>query len=427
MFQNIRFRLALWYTITTAVLILLFATGVYLYVRSTLVERIDDTLEHVVELMERSLLLEGVRNSANIPPVNESSLEDDRIEVEWFDSDRHLVWSTFTQPLEIPLTPSIYAKTVSLNNDEQFRQITKMIVIDHQPWGYLRVSHPWFEVSKPSRLLIRDLSLGSSLMIACVAASGWLLSGIAIKPVIESYQSLRQFTADASHELRNPLAMIQANVQMALAEEKEGKLSLDAQQLRVIERITQRLGRLVNDLLFLARADSGMTQMVTQPVPLDALLIEVIEEQRIFAQQKGIDLDLELTEEDLESEPFTIEGDWDQLARLFTNLISNSIAYSQDVIKVKVVRIKKGNRYHVQVQVSDRGCGIPPEALPHIFERFYRLDTVRTHVNGTGLGLAIALAIVENHQGQIKVESQANQGTTFTVTFEKMRKERGSD
>ncbi|TVQ44758.1 MAG: sensor histidine kinase [Gloeocapsa sp. DLM2.Bin57] len=427
MFQTIRFRLALWYTITTAVLILLFATGVYLYVRSTLVERIDDTLEHVVELMERSLLLEGVRNSANIPRVNESSLEDDRLEVEWFDSDRHLVWSTFTQPLAIPLTPSIYAKTVSLNNNEQFRQITKMIVIDNQPWGYLRVSHPWFEVSKPSRLLIRDLSLGSSLMIACVAASGWLLSGIAIKPVIESYQSLRQFTADASHELRNPLAMIQANVQMALAEEKDGKLNLDPQQLRVIERITQRLGRLVNDLLFLARADSGMTQMVTQPVPLDALLIEVIEEQRIFAQQKGIDLDLELTEEDLESEPFTIEGDWDQLARLFTNLISNSIAYSQNVIKVKVVRIKKGNRYHVQVQVSDRGCGIPSEALPHIFERFYRLDTVRTHVNGTGLGLAIALAIVENHQGQIKVESQPNQGTTFTVTFEKMRKERGTE
>ncbi len=417
MFQTIRFRLALWYTIITAILILLFSTGVYLYVRSTLVERIDDTLEHVVELMERSLLLEGVRNSRNIPPVNESSLEDDRLEVEWFDSDRHLVWSTFNQPLEIPLNPSIYAKTVSGKGHEQFRQITKMIVVDNQPWGYLRVSHPWFEVSKPSRRLIRDLSLGSSLMIACVAASGWFLSGIAIKPVIESYQSLRQFTADASHELRNPLAMIQANVQMALAEEKEGKLELDSQQLKVIERITQRLGRLVNDLLFLARSDSGISQMATQPVPLDALLIEVIEEQRIFAQQKGIDLNLELAAEDLDSEPFTIEGDWDQLARLFTNLISNSIAYGQDVVKVKVARIKKGTRYQVQIQVSDNGCGIPSEALPHIFERFYRVDAVRTYVHGSGLGLAIAQAIVENHQGQIKVESKLNQGTTFTVTL----------
>lgn len=422
MFQTIRFRLALWYTIITAILILLFATGVYLYVRSTLVERIDDTLEHVVELMERSLLLEGVRNYTDIPPqVNESYLEDDRLEVEWFDSDRHLVWSTFNQPRQIPLNPNIYAKTVSLNSNEQFRQITKMIVVDDKILGYLRVSHPWFEVSKPSRRLIGDLSLGSSLMIACVAASGWLLSGIAIRPVIESYQSLRQFTADASHELRNPLAMIQANVQMALAEEKEGKLELDSQQLKVIERITQRLGRLVNDLLFLARSDSGISQMAIQPVPLDALLIEVIEEQRILAQQKDIDLELELAEEDLESDPFTIQGDWDQLARLFTNLISNSIAYGQDVIKVKVARIKKGTRYHIQIQVSDRGPGIPSEALPHIFERFYRVDSVRTHIHGSGLGLAISLAIVENHQGQIKVESKLNQGTTFTVTLPKKK------
>jgi OmpR-family two-component system manganese-sensing sensor histidine kinase len=418
MFQTTRFRLALWYTITTAILILLFATGVYLYVRYTLVERIDDTLEHVIELMERSLLLDGVRNYPQTTQVNEPSLEDDHIDVEWFDSDRHLVWSTLNQPLEIPLNPSLYGITVTITPVEQFRQITKTIIMDGQVMGYLRVSHPWFEVTKPSRRLIIDLGLGSSLMIACVAASGWFLSGIAIKPVIDSYQSLRQFTADASHELRNPIAMIQANVQMALAEsEIEGKLHLDAQQLKVIERITQRLGRLVNDLLFLARSDSGMLQMVFQPIPLDALLIEVTEEQRILATQKGVNLKLELTESDLESEPFTIAGDWDQLVRLFTNLISNAIVYTQEIVTVKLSRLKKGNRYHIQIEISDRGCGIPPEALNHIFERFYRVDSARTHVSGAGLGLAIAVAIVENHQGQIKVESKLNQGSTFIVSL----------
>jgi len=418
MFQTTRFRLALWYTITTAILILLFATGVYLYVRYTLVERIDDTLEHVIELMERSILLDGVRNYPQTPQVNESSLEDDHIDVEWFDSDRHLAWSTLNQPLEIPLNSSLYGITVTITPVEQLRQITKTIIMDGQVMGYLRVSHPWFEVTKPSRRLIIDLGLGSSLMIACVAASGWFLSGIAIKPVIDSYQSLRQFTADASHELRNPIAMIQANVQMALAEsEIEGKLHLDAQQLKVIERITQRLGRLVNDLLFLARSDSGMLQMVFQPIPLDALLIEVTEEQRILATQKGVNLKLELTESDLESEPFPIAGDWDQLVRLFTNLISNAIVYTQEIVTVKLYRLKKGNRYHVQIEISDRGCGIPPEALNHIFERFYRVDSARTHVSGAGLGLAIAVAIVENHQGQIKVESKLNQGSTFIVSL----------
>jgi len=368
--------------------------------------------------MERSILLDGVRNYPQTPQVNESSLEDDRLDVEWFDSDRHLVWSTLNQPLEIPLTPSLYGITVAITPLEQLRQITKTIVVDGQLMGYLRVSHPWFEVTKPSRRLIIDLGLGSSLMIACVAASGWFLSGIAIKPVVESYQSLRQFTADASHELRNPIAMIQANVQMALAEQEiEGKLHLDGQQLRVIERITQRLGRLVDDLLFLARSDSKMLQIVSQPVPLDALLIEVMEEQRILASQKGVNLKLELTESDLELEPFTIAGDWDQLVRLFTNLISNAIVYTQEIVTVKLSRLKKGNRYHVQIQISDRGYGIPPEALSHIFERFYRVDSARTHVNGAGLGLAIAVAIVENHQGQIKVESKLNEGSTFIVSL----------
>lgn len=424
MFQKTRCRLALWYTILTAILLLLFATGVYLYVRQTLVERIDDTLEHVVDLVENSLVAEGRKTAPIIYRVTESSLEDDRIDLEWFNADGNLVWETFEQPLNIPLTPNCHQKTVSVTTDYQLRQITKTIVVDRQILGYLRVSHPWFEVTKPSRQLIRDLSIGIVLMISCVAGLGWFLSGIAIQPVIESYQSLRQFTADASHELRNPLAMIQANVQTALSEPViQGKLNLNPQQLRVIERLTQRLGRLVDDLLFLARSDSGMLQTSFQEIPLDALLIEVIEEQRISATHKGINLILELEETEFDCDPFTIMGDWDQLARLFTNLVSNALEYTQEQVKVELTRIKKGSRHHLQIKVSDRGCGIPEAALPHIFERFYRADSARTHsqqkTTGAGLGLAIAQAIVENHHGQIKVESKLNQGTTFTVLLPK--------
>jgi OmpR-family two-component system manganese-sensing sensor histidine kinase len=95
------------------------------------------------------------------------------------------------------------------------RQITERVEIGHYVLGYLRVSHPWFEVTKPIRQLLLDLIVGICLMIASVAWIGWFLSGLAIQPVKESYQSLKQFTADASHELRNPIATIQTNVQMA--------------------------------------------------------------------------------------------------------------------------------------------------------------------------------------------------------------------
>jgi OmpR-family two-component system manganese-sensing sensor histidine kinase len=275
-----------------------------------------------------------------------------------------------------------------------------------------------------------DLMLGIGLMIASVAGIGWLLSGIAIQPVRESYQRLKQFTADASHELRNPIATIQTNVQVALAE-PDLDPEIQRQQLKVIERLTQRLGRLVNDLLFLARQDSGILQADWVLVPLDALLMEVIEEQQLMAKEKGIALSLHLVapkflivdessvigmEEDL----FTMRGDWDQLARLFTNLTSNALQYTLagGVVKVELERIRKSSYPQLQVKIVDTGIGIPESALNQIFDRFYRGDPARTYKDkGSGLGLAIAQAIVESHQGKIQVNSVLNEGTTVIVTL----------
>jgi OmpR-family two-component system manganese-sensing sensor histidine kinase len=471
LFQSTRLRLAVWYTTVTAILLLLFATGVYLYVRHTLIERIDDTLKHVVEVVDRSLIIQPLAASEGKYFINlEASfhhnvdaVEDDRIDLEWFSSEGKLLWSTFSEPLNIPLHPQRSGETVHVTSNYLLRQVTEKIEVNHKILGYLRVSHPWFEVTKPIRQLTRDLAIGISLMVLCVGGIGWLLSGIAIEPIRASYQSLKQFTADASHELRNPIATIQTNVQMALAY-PEAEPQLQQRQLRAIERLTQRLGRLVNDLLFLARSDSGMVQTDWQPVPLDALLIEVIEEQRVIAEQKGIFLSLHIVEPENSNtiaaeDIFTIQGDWDQLARLFTNLIANAIAHtpSQDEqtalaesclsrniepsVEIELKQIKKSSRdgvtlpsrdrsgnllgrdrsSYLQVKVKDTGIGIAESDLPHIFDRFYRVDPARTHnqensvATGAGLGLAIAQAIVENHQGQITVASKLNSGTTFTV------------
>ncbi|HBE35744.1 MAG TPA: two-component sensor histidine kinase, partial [Cyanobacteria bacterium UBA11368] len=306
------------------------------------------------------------------------------------------------------------------------RQVTERVEMGRQVLGYLRVSHPWFEVTKPSRQLIFDLSLGIGLMVISVAAIGWFLSGLAIKPVRESYQRLKQFTADASHELRSPIATIQTNVQVALAD-PDLEPQMHRQQLQVIERLTQRLGRLVDDLLFLARQDSGMVQPSFAPVPLDALLIEAIEEQRLVAASKNINLSLNLVEPptdinaDISEEVYTLEGDWDQLARLFTNLVGNAVQYTLPGgrVDVELQQIKRLNYTQLQVKVKDTGIGIPEDALAHLFDRFYRVDPARSRavVAGSGLGLAIASAIVENHKGHIRVESTLDRGTTFTVTL----------
>ncbi|MEG4941973.1 HAMP domain-containing sensor histidine kinase [Microcoleus sp. F4-D5] len=523
MFQATRRRLAIWYTAVTAVLLLVFATGFYFYVRTTLIDRIDDTLNHVVEVIERTLVIEPLSLPAtkdkNKLQVNiqasfrdsTDAVEDDHIDLEWFSPTGELLWSTLSEPLNIPIHANRTGETVWVNHKLRFegtnqvqerfatgnvpdvtdlrdrgkrdltaeaqraqrgeirdfdgglnaglqenlnlgseksiaqntnrvstkpisirttqnyslRQVTQRVEIGRQVLGYLRVSHPWFEVTKPIRQLILDLILGAGLTLICVAAIGWLLSGLAMAPVRESYGRLKQFTADASHELRNPIATIQTNVQVALAEPDIEPQQ--HQQLQLIERLTRRLGRLVDDLLFLARQDSGIVQQQWIEVPLDALLMEVIEEQQAIATTQNLSLSLEIVDLPNAEDNFTLLGDWDQLARLFTNIVSNAVQYtpSGGEIEVELQLAAKNKRNSpilnpaLQIKVTDTGIGIAAEALPHLFDRFYRADPARTHRSaaGSGLGLAIAKAIVENHRGQIRIDSQVDRGTAVTVTL----------
>ena len=461
MFQATRRRLALWYTTVTAVLILLFATGFYWYVRDTLVERIDDTLNHVVEVVQRSLVIEPVEGDTAIATTtgepslhvnidasfrsNAAAVEDDHIDLEWFSSTGKLLWSTFSAPIDVHLHQSNgetvrvekkgnEAESWSETDLGELRQVTQRLQVGQQVLGYLRVSHPWFEVSKPSQQLIRDLAVGTVLVVTAVAAIGWFLSGLAIAPVRESYQQLKQFTADASHELRNPIAVIQTNVQVALADPDP---HMQQDQLRVVERLTRRLGRLVDDLLFLARQDGGIMPLKREPVDLHELVQEVVEEQRAIATEKSLSLSLISSHRPLNGKefvkdsgaPLLIQADRDQIIRLLTNLISNAVRYTQPGgrVEVDLQRLKQPGNFQVQVLIKDTGIGISAESLPHLFDRFYRVDPARTYSDvqhgsleamaGSGLGLAIAKVIVENHQGFIQVESSLNQGTTFTVTL----------
>jgi two-component system, OmpR family, manganese sensing sensor histidine kinase len=452
MFQATRRRLALWYTAVTAVLLLLFASGFYLYVRTTLVERVDDTLNHVVEIVERSLVIEpataGARVLATVdadgPPLrvnveasfrdNARAVEDDHIDLEWFGPGGQLLWSTFSEVLPIPLHVNPAGETVRVSQETLFRQITERVQDQGQVLGYLRVSHPWFEVAIPSRRLILDLALGTSLMVGAVAAIGWLLSGIAMAPVRDSYQQLKQFTADASHELRNPIAVIQTNAQVALSD-PHPDVDIQQKQFQVIERLTRRLGRLVDDLLFLARQESGLIAFTPASLSLEGLLEEVIEEQQVIATERQITLRVEASlgdqgkyrpgaQKTLAAPPTassTILGDPGQLTRLFTNLISNAVQYTPDggTVTVRVQPTKHQGQPAVQVTVQDTGIGMDGDALAHAFDRFYRADPSRLRhgEQGTGLGLAIAKVIVDTHRGHIHLDSQPGEGTVVTVVL----------
>ncbi|AFY71521.1 histidine kinase [Thalassoporum mexicanum PCC 7367] len=459
MFQATRRRLAIWYTMVTAVLLLLFASGFYGYVRLTLIDRIDDTLNHVVEVLERSFTKSSDINSF-INDDLEANLEEDRIDLEWFSADGELLWTTMPRVELLPLKHSRSYDTVYLPNQEPVRQITEPVEVDHRLVGYLRVSHPWFEFTKPINQLLTDLTIGISITISLVALCGWWLSGIAIEPVRNSYQRLKQFTADASHELRNPVAVIQTNAQVALADPVPN-WDNQRQQLQVIERLTRRLGRLLEDLLFLARYDGAIVPKPDQVCDLSQILADVIEEQQPIAITKNISIQANIanidglfdisdisgsqtpngthtvsdrsqlneinetkestnakTDKDLtlvraaSKNPVSMFGDRDRLMRLFTNLLSNAITYTNPGGSI-AVSLKMANGGQAKIKIQDTGIGIPETELPHIFERFYRHQPQSK--DGSGLGLAIAKAIVEHHQGQIKAKSTVGEGTTFTV------------
>ncbi|WP_271255291.1 sensor histidine kinase [Pseudanabaena sp. Chao 1811] len=424
-----RRRLALWYAIVTAILLIVFATGFYLYVQSTLIDRIDDTIDHVAEVIERSLirsnLIDLESDFSHNFSANAQEIDADHIDIDWFSPSGEILWTTngnsdSLQQRERGILQPVY-RTVHLSEAEPLRQMTEPIVINGKLLGYLRISHPWFEVTKPVKQLFLDLAVGTTLMVGVVLLCGWWLAGIAMEPVRESYQRLKQFTADASHELRNPIAVIQTNVQVALSDPNPD-LEFQKSQLETIERITRRLGRLIEDLLFLARHDGGITNQKRETCNLSQILYEVGEEQQAIAQQKQITLQLPSEDTNL-----LISGDRDRLGRLFTNLVSNAIAYTPKGGKVKIITQPLHSTNQVQVQVRDTGIGIPEAELSQIFERFYRYQPQKSSKSSSksgnsatsesGLGLAIAKAIAESHQGQIKVESKVGQGTTFTVNL----------
>ncbi len=428
-FQSMRRRLALWYAIVTAILLVVFATGFYLYVQTTLIDRIDDTIDHVAEVIERSLIRSNLIDlesdfSQNFS-ANTQEIDADHIDIDWFAASGAVLWSTNAnvEPLqqrEKEILQPVY-RTVHLTEAEPLRQMTEPIVINDQLLGYLRISHPWFEVTKPVEQLFLDLAIGTTLMVIVVSLCGWWLAGLAMEPVDQSYQRLKQFTADASHELRNPIAVIQTNAQVALDDP-----SLDQEfqrsQLETIERITRRLGKLIEDLLFLARNDGGLTNQRREVCDLWQILSEVGEEQRAIAQQKEISLEL------INSDPkILIVGDRDQLGRLFTNLVSNAIAYTPKAGLVQIAAQSVTSQNQAQIQIKDTGIGIPEAELSQIFERFYRYQPQKANksssksgsisTSGSGLGLAIAQAIAKSHQGKINVESKVGQGTAFTVSL----------
>ena len=220
-----------------------------------------------------------------------------------------------------------------------------------------------------------------------------------------AFATQRQFLADASHELRNPLAIIRTNLDVAMADPDADPEDL-RQALVVVRRASDRMGHLVDDLLALARGQAPTVQF--EPVDLGAVVADASDDLVLQAEGREIVLDRTIVP------GVVVSGEPDALKRAVANLLENAVRYSPPGSRVRLaVGSERGRAW---VAVSDEGPGIPPEDQPRVFDRFWRADKARSRAEGgTGLGLAIVRQIANAHGGEVQLQSRVGVGSTFTM------------
>ena len=217
-------------------------------------------------------------------------------------------------------------------------------------------------------------------------------------------KSRRQMTADITHDLRNPLTVIGGYVESM----REGVLQPTPERLDAIQTEVQHLKRLVEDLRILSQADAGELKLNREPASIPVLLEQTAQAYRALTKKQGINLKID-TIADLPE----IHADPDRLAQVLGNLVTNSMRYTPQGGEIVIHAQREAN--NIIVTVSDNGKGISAEALPFIFDRFYRVDPSRTQGDESGLGLTIAKSIVEAHSGSINAESSPGKGTIIKI------------
>ncbi len=419
MFQDLRWRLLLYQLSVIAALLGIFGIAVYGFVSRSLYQQIDKKLMTLAQSATPSLSQVRTMGDDYFEQVDEVPWRDifnrDHQTLEWFDGsgERLLNWGS----TEIFSKVATGAHDATQVDGSPVRTFT-VTVFEDEPMGgepslegYVRASQSIEDIQMVRRQLLIGLGLGGGAALALAGVGGLWLTQRSLRPIEASYRQLKQFTADASHELRGPLTAIQMSVDV-MQNHPERIHPKDVKKIGAIASATTQMSYLAEDLLLLARMDVGESVIPRerQPVDLAYVLRELLILLEHAAKEKGISLTLCC------AKPISTLGDAAQLNRLFSNLLNNALQYTPPGGAV-MLTLQQQRRSAV-VRVEDTGTGIAPEDLAFVFDRFWRADKARSQrAGGSGLGLAIARAIVQQHQGRITVRSSLGVGSSFQVSL----------
>jgi heavy metal sensor kinase len=464
---SIRAKLTLWYLSLAALVLVAFGISIYLYFSRGLLNTIDGSLRNHAERIAQAVGHPSATEEASQPgvlmlvPQFVSVLDrDGKVTDQILDAEGH----------EVPVNKSALERAarewkpeydeVSLSATEHARIITLPARDEDGELFFVVVGQSLRDVQRAQNQLILLLAITNPIALLLAGLGGLWLANKALKPVdrltraaerigrgnlserVEEHGSLdeigrlaatfnqmisrleqsfereRRFTADASHELKTPLAVLRGDIEVALRRER----TTDEYQ-RVLKSSLEeiaRLTKLTEDLLTLARSDAGESVLEIGKVQLDRLASEARAYITPLADYAGVALIYEPP-----PSPVVVEGDSKRLKQLLVNLLDNAIKYTSAGGSARLALALEDSC--AVIKVTDTGRGIPAAALPHVFERFYRQTDPRdSRVTGFGLGLAISKWIVDAHGGSIEANSKEGQGSSFTVRLPLHKKHAGS-
>ena len=458
----LRVRLTLWYGSALAMVLITFSVVLYVLTARNLRDDVDQSLEETATAAVRSLQERGF-----LPLIDEEELLSQFPELARIDkffqifspSGTITIRSPNIRQHEVPLSraalkASFNGQTIlesaKYPHEPPLRLISVPIIHRGNLLYIVQVGTSMESIEDTLRRFLILLIVAMPIALAVSLAAGWFLAGRALRPVDAitlaaqriaagdlsqrltmptapdeigrlagtfnnmigrldtSFRQIRQFTSDASHELRTPLTVMKGETELVLRRPRalEDYQAVLESNLEEIDRMT----RIVEELLFLSRADMGEVKMESRPVLLEALVEDIHRQAPLLGQDRNIEVVLGTVM------PALVQGDELRLRELLLNLVENAIKYSHPGGKVEIGLATVGQE--AILSVTDQGIGIGPEDHTKIFNRFFRTDGARNHTKkGTGLGLAICAWIVEFHKGRISVKSDVGQGSTFTVTL----------
>jgi signal transduction histidine kinase len=437
LFHRTRLRLAAWYVLVMGCIMGLSGLGVYQVVARAHRESIDQALNSAADALHKSLepvwqqkshLQQIVRELSLQICVTNSTCINKTVAIKnpiaaanpvnyylrLVDRSGRPIAIAGIDFEQLPMSsPTQRWRTLKDRTGIQYRQISLPLYTTQQLSGYVEVGRSLQDLEQHLAALRLTLLLGLPIVTILIAIASWWLAGLAMRPIYRSYHQMQQFTADAAHEFRTPLAAMQSTIQAALKLSGTGTLHLPESAtggaLEVLKRQITRMSQMVGDLLLLTRIDQQLKGEY-QKCCLNDIVSDLGEELASLAIEAKVTLCTQVQQQ----EKLEVLGNEEQLYCLISNLVGNAIQATPSGGKVTVL-LENSDRYAL-IHVQDTGRGIALEHQTRIFDRFYRVNRDRSRASGgSGLGLAIAQAITKAHGGSIRVQSEVGVGSTFTV------------